>query len=349
MVNAMPVTMEFDTGAAVSTMSEQQQRDIFLEAQLQPSQVVVQTYTAESVMVVGVLPVRVPYKGKEYELSLVIVRGNRPALFSRNWLSKVRLDWHSITFHTVLSPELERVLQKYEVVFREELGTFGIPPVHLSVKENCQSKFVLTRSVPFAIKDAIARNIEHLQSLGIIEKVKFSRWATPIVPVPKRDGTFRICGDFKVTLNPVLKADQNPIPKPEVIFASLAGGKLYTTLDLSQAYQQLMLDKESKELVTIGTHLGLFRYNRLPFGVASAIFQWTMDQLLNGLPGVQCYLDNIIITGNNHREHLTNLDRVLERLRGKDLCLKKSKCHCKQSSVEYLGHVLNANGVHYSQ
>ena len=71
-----------------------------------------------------------------------------------------------------------------------------------------------------------------------------------------------------------------------------------------------------------------------------------MDQLLNGLPGVQCYLDNIIITGNNHREHLTNLDRVLERLRGKGLCLKKSKCHCKQSSVEYLGHVLNANGVH---
>ena len=352
MVNAMPVTMELDTGAAVSIMSEQQQRDIFLEAQLQPSQVVLQTYTAESVMVVGVLPVRVPYKGEEYELSLVIVGGNGPALFGQDWLSKIRLDWHSITFHTVLSPELERVLQKYEVVFREELGTIGTLPVHLSVKENCQPKFVLTRSVPFAIKDAIARDIERLQSLGIIEKVKFSRWAKPIVPVPKRDGTFCICGDFKVTLNPVLQVDQHPIPKPEDIFVSLAGGKLYTTLDLSQAYQQLMLDKESKELVTVSTHLGLFRYNRLPFGVASAIFQWTMDQLLNGLPGVQCYLDNITTTGNNHREHLTNLDRVLERLRGKGLCLKKSKCHCKQSSVEYLGHVvylghvLNANGVH---
>ena len=85
-------------------------------------------------------------------------------------------------------------------------------------------------------------------------------------------------------------------------------------------------DEESKELVTISTHLGLFRYNRLPFGVplAPTIFQLTMDQLLNGLPGVKCYLDDIIITGSNHREHLNNLDRVLERLRDKGLRLKKS-------------------------
>ena len=109
-----------------------------------------------------------------------------------------------------------------------------------------------------------------------------------------------------------------------------------------------MLDKESKELLTISTHLGLFHYHRLPFGVASApaIFQRTMNQLLNGLPGVKCYLDNIIITGSNHREHLSNLDRVLERLRDKGLRLKKSKCHCMQTSVEYLGHVLDTNGVH---
>ena len=248
----------------------------------------------------------------------------------------------------MLSPELERVLQKYEVVLHEELGTIGTPPVNLLVKENCQPKFVPVRPVPFAIKDAIARDIERLQSLGIIEKVEFSRWATPIVPVPKKDGTFHICGDFKVTLNPVLQVDQHPIPKPEDIFVSLVGGKLFTTLDLSQAYQQLMLDEESKELVTISTHLGLFCYNRLPFEVASApaIFQQTMDQLLHGLPGVKCYLDDIIITGSNHREHLTNLDRVLERLHDKGLHLKKSKCHCMQSSVEYLGHVLDANGVH---
>ena len=100
-----------------------------------------------------------------------------------------------------------------------------------------------TRSVPFAIKDAVAQEIQRLESVRILKKVEFSRWATPVVPVPKRDGSFRICGDFKVTLNLALEVDQHPIPKPEDIFASLAGGELFTTLDLSQAYQQLLLDE----------------------------------------------------------------------------------------------------------
>ena len=81
MGNAMPVTMELDTRAAVSIMSEQQQQEMFPGAELQPSQVVLLTYTAESVTVVGVLPVRVVYKGEEYELSFVTVQGNEPALF----------------------------------------------------------------------------------------------------------------------------------------------------------------------------------------------------------------------------------------------------------------------------
>ena len=94
-------------------------------------------------------------------------------------------------------------------------------------------------SVPFAIKDAVAQEIQRLESVRILKKVEFSRWATPVVPVPKRDGSFRICGDFKDTLNPALEVDQHPIPKPEDIFASLARGEFFTTLDLSQAYQQL--------------------------------------------------------------------------------------------------------------
>lgn len=154
----------------------------------------------------------------------------------------------------------------------------------------------------------MAREIGRLQSISILQKVEFNRWVTPIVPIPKRDGTFRLCGDFKVSLNLVLEIDQHPIPKPEVIFASLSGGQLFTTLHLSQVYQQLMLNEESKEMVTVITHLGLYRYNRLLFGVASApaIFQWTMDQLLYGLPGVKCYIDDII-TGSSNHKHLANL------------------------------------------
>ena len=91
----------------------------------------------------------------------------------------------------------------------------------------------------------------------MLAKVEFSRWATRIVPVPKKDGTFRICGDFKVTVNPALEVDQHPIPKPEHIFASLFGGQRFSTLDLTQAYQQLVLNEEAQELVTINTHLAI--------------------------------------------------------------------------------------------
>ena len=107
--------------------------------------------------------------------------------------------------------------------------------------------------------------------------MEFSCWATPIVPIPKRDGTFRICGDFKVTLNPALQVDQHPIPKPEDIFASLAGGKLFTTLDLSQAYQQLMLDEESKELITISTHLGVVSLQPTSFWSGLGTRNFSMD------------------------------------------------------------------------
>ena len=122
--------------------------------------------------------------------------------------------------------------------------------------------------------------MDRLTQEGVIEPIQFSDWAAPIVPVLKSDGeSIRICGDFKVTVNQVSKLDQYPI---EDLFTKLAGGKTFTKLDMSQAYQQLVLDKESRKYVVINTHRGLFRYNRLPFGVSSApgIFQRTMENLL---------------------------------------------------------------------
>ena len=98
-----------------------------------------------------------------------------------------------------------------------------------------------------------------------------SEWASPIMPVPKKDGTLRICGDYKVTLNGALQVDQYPLPRPSNLFTCLTGGNKFTKLDLSAAYQQLSLDAESQKLVTIITHKRLFRFTRLPFGVDSTL------------------------------------------------------------------------------
>ena len=121
-----------------------------------------------------------------------------------------------------------------------------------------------------------------------------------------QDGSIQICGNFNVTINQESQLDTYPLPKIEDLFTKLSGGKYFSKLDLSQAYLQLPLEDSSKEFVTINTHKGLFRYNRLPFGVASApaIFQRYMDSLLQGCKGVTAYLDDILVAGPTVAGHL---------------------------------------------
>ena len=151
--------------------------------------------------------------------------------------------------------------------------------------------------------------IRYLQNwtdlIGILKKVECSDWAAPIVPAMKADGSVRICGDFKVTVNPYLDIPEYPFPTSEELFTKLNGGEKFSKLDLSQAYNQIVLEEESRKYVTINTHQGMYQYTRLPFGIASApaIFQRTMDTILQGLDKVGYILDDILVTGANDSEH----------------------------------------------
>ena len=106
------------------------------------------------------------------------------------------------------------------------------------------------------------------------------------------------------------------MPKPEDLFASLTGGKVFSKLDLSQAYFQLQLDEESTNYVTINTHQGLYHFKRLPFAVASApaMFQKLMGTVLQGMSGVISYIDDIIISASDESSHLDVLGEVFSRL-----------------------------------
>ena len=129
---------------------------------------------------------------------------------------------------------------------------------------------------------------------------------------------------------------------------SLTGGKTFSKLDLSSAYQQMPLQEGSRKYTTINTHRGIYQYTRLPFGVLStpAIFQKAMDEILQDLPNVICYLDNILVIGASDQELLHNLKEVLARLRQNGNRLKQTKCSFMQESVTYLGHRADANEVH---
>ena len=251
-------------------------------------------------------------------------------------------------FHTVIhTSDLDKVMAKYPRVLKPGLGTMTVDG-HLYVKPGTKPRFKKARSVPYSLHPKLEAEYKRLQAEGILVPVSHSDWATPVVPVAKADNSIRVCGDFKVTVNDVLDIDKYPLSNPQDLFAALAGGKIFTKLDLSHAYQQMPLDEESQKYVTINTHMGLFRYTRLPYGIASApsMFQAQMEQVLQGIPGVLVFLDDILITGENEAVHLQRLDAVLQRLDAYGLRLKNAKCSFMQPQVEYLGHLIDADGLH---
>ena len=159
--------------------------------------------------------------------------------------------------------------------------------------------------------------LDRMEAKGIIEKVNISDWGTPIVCIPKLNGIVRLCGDYKTMVNPLLKVEQHPIPAPQELFLSLSGGEKFSRLDLVNVYQQMPLDEASKEMVTIHTHWGLYRYLRLPYGISStpALFQQAIST---------CY--HYIIKIHFHMlqagQHLFHSQR---KLHGKYICQRQKQ------------------------
>ena len=193
-------------------------------------------------------------------------------------------------------------------------------------------KFHKARPVPYALKPAVEAKLDELIAQGILVPVNYSEWASPLVLVPKADKSARICGDYKVTINQYLDIDKYPLPTPQDLFATLSGGKFFTTLDLKNACQQMIVDEDSRKYLTVNTSKGLFQYTRLPYGVARApsIFPNAMDQILQDLEGVICYLDDILISGKDEGQHLERLDAVLSRLEKCGLHLRKPNANLWQ-------------------
>ena len=167
---------------------------------------------------------------------------------------------------------------------------------------------------------AVETELDLMESSGIIE-VRFSEWGTPWC-VFQRRMEVRLCGDYKTMVNSLLEVDQYPIPTPEQLFTALVGCD-NTRLDLANAYQHLPLNMISRDRVTLHTHRGLYRYQRLPYCIASAsaIFQQIIEQVLAGIDKLVIFLDEILITGQNTEENLHRLKGVLTRTEEEEMCL----------------------------
>ncbi|KAI2660383.1 Transposon Ty3-G Gag-Pol polyprotein [Labeo rohita] len=197
----------------------------------------------------------------------------------------------------------------------------------------------LRRSLPLSVKDAVSEEIWHLLVLGV-ERVD-APWVSPIVVVQKKSGAIRMCVDLREP-NKAVVTDSYPLPHIEEMLSLLRGATVFSTIDLESAYFQLPLHEESRDLTSFITHDGLFRFCRVPYGLASApsAFQKILVTDLQGLPNVANYLHDIILWGHTQTEHDHMLKAVVQRLQDAGLKLNQSKCQFNKTSLRFLGHLM---------
>ena len=303
-INGENMDMQIDTAADHSIMSIDTYVKKFKSVPLQKTDIKLKTYTGETLKTCGQIACKVVHAGQEHTLPMIVAENEgKPTLLGRNWLDKLKLDWnevYSLAGAISANEELDRILEKHADLFREGYDGMKGLEAHIRVRENASSIYFKSCPVPYALKEAVEAELNKLEENGVIVKVEQSDWASPIVVMPKSDGSVRICGDYKVTINQVVDDEQYPLPTAQDLYSTLAGSKVFTKLDLTHAYAQTSVEP----------------YTKLPYGVKSApkIFQATMDKILAGVEKCVCNQDNILIDGVDKKENLEIMAEVLDRL-----------------------------------
>ena len=204
------------------------------------------------------------------------------------------------TFTSIKDNGVQRVVQKYPNVFCG-LGKLRHQTVELLVDKDVKPVTQRQHHIPFHLRAKVDAELSRLRDEDIIERVpdtEATEWISPIVIVPKKDNNIRLYIDMRVA-NAAIKRIRHPIPTVHDISHELNGAKFFTKLDLTQAYHQLELAPESRQITTFITHAGLFCFKRLNYGTNSAaeIFQHALQQVLHDIPGVRNIADDILVFG----------------------------------------------------
>ena len=175
-----------------------------------------------------------------------------------------------------------------------------------------------------------------------------SPWSSPVCMVTKKDGTIRFCVDYR-KLNGLTKKNSYPLPRIDETLDSLGGNQYFCTLDLKSGYHQVGMHPDDMEKTAFSSHLGLFQYNVMPFGLsnAPATFECMMETLLSDFLWKKClvYLDDVIVFGKTFQECISNLQEIVERIHSNGLKLNVKKCKLFQKSITYLGRIISPDGI----
>ncbi|KRY52595.1 Transposon Tf2-9 polyprotein [Trichinella britovi] len=318
--------LEVDSGSDVTIISKQTfeyLRNNNKKLKLAPMTLSLVSFLGKQVKLMGSCFVNVDYSTIHTRLRIFVAKGNCPNLLGLEWFKPLDI-------------RIE--------VFTPDLGCYTGEPVSLDLDPSVPPVRMKARKVPFALKEKIDTELDKLVKQKVLEPVSHPVWATPIVTPMKPDGSVRICGDYKCTINKALLKHAYPVPAVSHLLTSLAGGKL-------NLINSWLLIKKTADAQTIITHRGAFRVKRLQFGASAApgIFQGVIDQLTKGIPGVLPYFDDILIAAKDVSMLAKRLATLLKRFYDAGLRLNAEKCKFCLRRIKFLGFDIDASGIHPSK
>lgn len=347
-INKIECTFKIDTGAECNVLPLHHINKINVNKhEIKKTNIKLKYYTNNSVNVVGTIKLKCLKDDEQHEIEFVIVNSKTQAILGLETCVKLkiikRIDAIGDGKKTLIN--YNEIYEKYKDIFTGTGCLIG-EPCKLQLKENVKPAVHPTRRVPLALYEILKQSLDNLNKNKIIEPVNGpSDWINPLVIVKKPNGSIRICLDPK-DLNNAIKREHCQIPTFEEITSSLAGSTYFSTLDATNAFYQIKVDKESSKLLTFGTPFGKFRFLRLPYGIvnSSEIFQERFSKIFRTI-GVEIYIDDIIIHGKTKQEHDERLSYVLETAKKFGVKFNYAKCNFGKTELKFMGHIISVNGI----
>ena len=341
-VNNVTVTFKVDTGAEVTAISEETLTTLGSPQVTNPNKKLCGP-NGQPLSLIGSLTVTMSQRQHECQQDIFVVKQLKHNLLG---LPAIKALYLLAIVDNVGDDPAGSIKQQFPNLFTG-LGTLqgdyeikltpGAKPFSLGT----------ARNIPLPLRDKVKQELNDMEAQGVISKVQNpTQWCAGMVIVSKKSGGVRVCVDLK-PLNRCVLREYHPLPKVDEVLAQLTGAVMFLKLDANSGFWQVPLSKNSRELTTFITPFGRYCYNKLPFGISSAPehFQRRMHSLLEGLDGVVCVMDDILVFGKTKQDHDNRLQAVLKQLSSAGVTLNSKKCEFSKAQITFLGYVINKQGI----